>query len=197
MRACRQGVNPVLGPDATSVGWVFQYALVDRSGQHDLAELRTFQDFHLRYALASVPGVAEVASVGGYQNASTRSRSTRRGCTPTGSRSPTCHRAIRRSNCDVGGRVIEMSGREYFVRGRGYVTQPRRPARRSRVGVDRRTGTPIRVSRRGTVSLRPRHPPRRARAGRRGRGGGRHRRDALRRERAARDRAREAASSRS
>ena len=62
-----QGVTPVLGPDATSVGWVFQYALVDKSGRHDLAELRTFQDFHLRYALASVPGVAEVASVGGYE----------------------------------------------------------------------------------------------------------------------------------
>src|SRR5262249_54297566 len=62
-----QGVDPVLGPDASSVGWVFQYALVDKSGRHDLAELRTFQDFNLRYALATVPGVAEVASVGGYE----------------------------------------------------------------------------------------------------------------------------------
>jgi Cu(I)/Ag(I) efflux system membrane protein CusA/SilA len=56
-----------LGPDASAVGWVYQYALVDKSGRHDLAELRSFQDFHLRYALASVPGVAEVASVGGYE----------------------------------------------------------------------------------------------------------------------------------
>jgi Cu(I)/Ag(I) efflux system membrane protein CusA/SilA len=62
-----QGVNPVIGPDATSVGWVFQYSLVDKSGRHDLSELRAYQDFNLRYALASVPGVAEVASVGGYQ----------------------------------------------------------------------------------------------------------------------------------
>ena len=62
-----------LGPDATSVGWVFQYALVDKSGQHSLAELRTFQDWYLRYALQSVPGVAEVASVGGFVRSSTRS----------------------------------------------------------------------------------------------------------------------------
>src|SRR5260221_12044053 len=60
-----QGVNPTLGPDATGVGWVFEYALVDKSGKHDLQELRALQDWNLRYALASVPGVAEVASVGG------------------------------------------------------------------------------------------------------------------------------------
>src|SRR5580700_11956161 len=59
-------VSPVLGPDATGVGWVFEYALVDRSGKHDLAELRSLQDWNLRYALGSVPGVAEVASVGGF-----------------------------------------------------------------------------------------------------------------------------------
>src|SRR3954464_938007 len=62
-----EGVNPVIGPDATGIGWVFQYALVDKSGKHSLDELRTYQDFTLRYALGSVPGVAEVASVGGYQ----------------------------------------------------------------------------------------------------------------------------------
>src|SRR5207344_2099826 len=60
------GVNPTLGPDATGVGWVFEYALVDRTGKHDLAELRGLQDWNVRYALASVPGVAEVASVGGF-----------------------------------------------------------------------------------------------------------------------------------
>jgi Cu(I)/Ag(I) efflux system membrane protein CusA/SilA len=60
-------VSPQLGPDATSVGWVFQYALEDRSGRHDLADLRSFQDFNLRYQLASLPGVAEVASVGGFE----------------------------------------------------------------------------------------------------------------------------------
>src|SRR5688500_2786566 len=62
-----EGVTPTLGPDATGVGWVFQYALIDRSGRHGLDDLRTFQDFTLRYALGSVAGVAEVASVGGYQ----------------------------------------------------------------------------------------------------------------------------------
>ena len=61
-----RGVTPTLGPDATGVGWVFQYALVDRTGRHDLAELRSLQDWQVRYALESVPGVAEVASVGGY-----------------------------------------------------------------------------------------------------------------------------------
>ena len=61
-----EGVSPTLGPDATGVGWVFQYALVDESGTHDLAELRSFQDWYLRYWLQSVPGVAEVASIGGF-----------------------------------------------------------------------------------------------------------------------------------
>src|SRR6201981_334454 len=61
-----EGVNPVIGPDATGVGWVYEYALVDKSGKHDLAELRSFQDWHLKYALESVPGVAEVAPVGGF-----------------------------------------------------------------------------------------------------------------------------------
>src|SRR5919201_3170837 len=61
------GVTPTLGPDATGVGWIYQYALVDKSGKHDLAELRAFQDYSLRYALESVPGVAEVASVGGFE----------------------------------------------------------------------------------------------------------------------------------
>src|SRR6059036_1893561 len=60
------GVNPVIGPDATGVGWVFEYALVDETGQNDLAQLRSFQDWHLRYALESVKGVAEVAPVGGF-----------------------------------------------------------------------------------------------------------------------------------
>jgi len=115
-----QGVAPALGPDASAVGWVFQYALVDRSGAHDLADLRTFQDFNLRYALASVPGVAEVASVGGYQ------KQYQVEVDPTrlhayGLSLADVTGAIRRSNADVGGRVIEMSGREYFVRGRGYV----------------------------------------------------------------------------
>ncbi len=147
------GVNPQIGPDATSVGWIFQYALVDRSGQHDLADLRTYQDFHLRYALASVPGVAEVASVGGYQ------KQYQVEVDPDhlhayGLSLASVTNAIRRSNADVGGRVIEMSGREYFVRGRGYV-RSLDDLRQVALGVDRRTGTPIRVGDVGTVSFGP------------------------------------------
>ena len=147
------GANPVLGPDATSVGWVFQYALVDKSGRHDLADLRTFQDFHLRYALASVPGVAEVASVGGYQ------RQYQVEVDPTrlhayGLSLADVTAAIRRSNADVGGRVIEMSGREYFVRGRGYV-KSLDDLRQVALGADRRSGTPIRITDVGTVSFGP------------------------------------------
>jgi len=148
-----QGVNPVIGPDATSVGWIFQYALVDRTGTHDLAELRTFQDFNLRYALASVPGVAEVASVGGYQ------RQYQVEVDPAklhayGLSLADVTGAIRRSNSDVGGRVIEMSGREYFVRGRGYV-KTLDDLREVALGADTRSGTPIRIADVGTVSFGP------------------------------------------
>jgi Cu(I)/Ag(I) efflux system membrane protein CusA/SilA len=148
-----RGVNPVLGPDATSVGWVFQYALVDRSGRHDLAELRTFQDFNLRYALASVPGVAEVASVGGYQRQYQVEVAPAR-LHAYGLSLADVSGAIRRSNSDVGGRVIEMSGREYFVRGRGYVRNLE-DLREVALGADRRTGTPIRIRDVGTVSFGP------------------------------------------
>jgi Cu(I)/Ag(I) efflux system membrane protein CusA/SilA len=148
-----QGVTPVIGPDATSVGWVFQYALVDRSGRNDLADLRTFQDFHLRYALASVPGVAEVASVGGYQRQYQVEVDPAR-LHAFGLSLADVSGAIRRSNSDVGGRVIEMSGREYFVRGRGYVRELD-DLRRVALGADRRTGTPIRIADVGTVSFGP------------------------------------------
>jgi Cu(I)/Ag(I) efflux system membrane protein CusA/SilA len=116
-----QGVSPNLGPDATGIGWVFQYSLVDKTGKHGLDDLRTFQDFTLRYALGSVPGVAEVASVGGYQKQyqvtvdPSRLRAFNVSLTDV-------TEAIRQSNDDVGGRVLEMSGREYYVRGRGYIT---------------------------------------------------------------------------
>jgi Cu(I)/Ag(I) efflux system membrane protein CusA/SilA len=116
------GVAPQLGPDATGVGWVYQYALVDRSGKHDLAALRTFQDFSLRYALETVPGVAEVASVGGYekQYQVTVDPDRLRGL---GVGFGDVVNAIRRSSGDVGGRILEMGGREYYIRGRGYVQE--------------------------------------------------------------------------
>ena len=115
-----EGVNPVIGPDATGIGWVFQYSLVDRSGKHGLDELRTYQDFTLRYALGAVPGVAEVASVGGYQKQYqvTVDPNKLRAFNVT---LQEVIDAVRDSNNDVGGRVLEFSGREYYVRGRGYI----------------------------------------------------------------------------
>ncbi|MBI2897918.1 MAG: efflux RND transporter permease subunit [Deltaproteobacteria bacterium] len=114
------GVSPSIGPDATGVGWVYEYALVDRTGRHDLSELRSFQDWHLRYWLSSIDGVAEVASVGGFRReyrvivepAALQAR--RISVTDVAS-------AIRASNLDVGGGVLEVNEHEYAVRGRGYV----------------------------------------------------------------------------
>lgn len=114
------GVAPVLGPDATSIGWIYQYALIDTTGQNDLADIRTFQDFTLRYALSSVPGVAEVAGVGGYQKQYQVEVDPHKLHAYRLSMGDIT-RAIRQSNSDVGGRVIEMTGREYVVRGRGYI----------------------------------------------------------------------------
>jgi Cu(I)/Ag(I) efflux system membrane protein CusA/SilA len=115
-----EGVTPVLGPDATGVGWGFEYALVDETGKHDLSELRTFQDWYLKYWLESVPGVAEVASVGGYVK---QYQIEINPDTLLAYNLPlkTIINAIRRSNNDVGGRVVEFVGREYMVRGRGYI----------------------------------------------------------------------------
>ena len=114
-----QGVRTELGPDATGVGWVYQYALVDRTGRHDLAELRSFQDWSLRYWLQSVPGVAEVASIGGFQ------KQYQIEVNPEALlafRIPLERviENIRRGNNDVGGRLVEFAGAEYMVRGRGY-----------------------------------------------------------------------------
>jgi Cu(I)/Ag(I) efflux system membrane protein CusA/SilA len=117
------GVVPVLGPDATGVGWVFEYALVDRTGALDLAGLRSLQDWHLRYALESVPGVAEVASVGGfvrqYQVLVDPNRLQALGV-PIGD----VIEAVRASNEDTGGQSLELAGHEYVIRGRGYVERP-------------------------------------------------------------------------
>ncbi|PIP82168.1 MAG: CusA/CzcA family heavy metal efflux RND transporter [Elusimicrobia bacterium CG22_combo_CG10-13_8_21_14_all_63_91] len=114
------GVNPTLGPDATGVGWVFEYALVDKTGQNDLADLRSFQDWYLRYYLESVPGVAEVASVGGFVK-QYQVEVDPDALLAYGIPLSKVNEAIRRSNNDVGGRVLEMAEREYIVRGRGYI----------------------------------------------------------------------------
>ena len=114
------GVKTELGPDATSVGWVFQYALVDESGKHASDELRSYQDWFLRYAIQSVPGVAEVATVGG------QVRQYQVTVNPNALAAyklplETVIDAVRKGNNDVGGRLLELAGREYMVRGRGYV----------------------------------------------------------------------------
>ena len=136
------GVTPTLGPDATGVGWIYEYALVDKSGQHDLADLRSLQDWFLRYPLQTLPGVSEVASVGGFvrqyqievdPNALLRYNISL----------DTVKNAVRQSNNDVGGRLIEQAETEYMVRAQGYIktiddinTIP--------LGVDE-SGTPVRI----------------------------------------------------
>ena len=116
-----EGVTPTLGPDATGIGWVYEYALVDRTGKHDLVELRSIQDYTLRYALASVPGVAEVAPVGGYQRQYQITLDPER-LRAYGVTVEDVGRAVKRSNSEVGGRVLELGSREYYVRGRGYLS---------------------------------------------------------------------------
>ena len=114
------GVSPVLGPDATGVGWAFQYVLIDKTGRHDLAELRSLQDWHIRYWVESVPGVAEAASVGGYVKQYQVDIDPNKLVSYNIPLQKVIE-AIRRSNNDVGGRVVEYSGREYMVRGLGYI----------------------------------------------------------------------------
>src|SRR5579864_5311637 len=114
-----QNVKTELGPDATGVGWVFQYALIDTSGQHSLAELRSLQDWFLRYQLRAVPGVAEVAPLGGFV------RQYQVNVDPNRLQAynipiAKVAEAVRSGNNDVGGRLVEFSGAEYMVRGRGY-----------------------------------------------------------------------------
>jgi copper/silver efflux system protein len=115
-----EGVNPVIGPDATGVGWVFEYALVDESGAHTLADLRGLQDWYLRYALASVPGVAEVASIGGFVKQYQVNLDPNKLAAYDLSVKHVVN-AIKASNNEVEGRLLEFAGREYMVRGRGYL----------------------------------------------------------------------------
>jgi Cu(I)/Ag(I) efflux system membrane protein CusA/SilA len=115
-----EGVTPTLGPDATGVGWVYGYAVIDETGENDLAQLRSIQDWKIRYALRSVPGVSEIASVGGFVKQYQVS------VDPNKLRSynisiEDVSKAIKESNDDTGGEVIEIAEFEYMIRGRGYV----------------------------------------------------------------------------
>ncbi|MHB8878261.1 MAG: efflux RND transporter permease subunit, partial [Myxococcaceae bacterium] len=146
-----QGVKTELGPDATSVGWVFQYALVDRTGQHSSDELRSYQDWFLRYSVQAVPGVAEVATVGG------QVRQYQISVNPNSLASygiplDAVIQAVRKGNNDVGGRLVELAGREYMVRGRGYVKSI---ADLEQLVLKAEAGTPVTVKDEATVSLGP------------------------------------------
>jgi Cu(I)/Ag(I) efflux system membrane protein CusA/SilA len=146
-----QGVRPELGPDATSVGWVYQYALVDRSGKHGPDEVRSAQDWFLRYALQSVPGVAEVATVGG------QARQFQVSVNPNalatyGLSMDSVIAAVKAANNEAGGRLVELAGREYMVRGRGYV---RTPEDLSSAVLRSSNGTPVRLGEVAKVTLGP------------------------------------------
>jgi Cu(I)/Ag(I) efflux system membrane protein CusA/SilA len=134
-----QGVTPTLGPDATGVGWVYEYIL--ESDRHDLAQLRTIQDWFLRYELAAVSGVAEVASIGGFvkqYQVTVDPNQLLAFNLPL----QKIKMAIQRSNSDVGGRLVEMGETEFMVRGLGYIK-----------GIDDLNNIPLAVDRRGTPIL--------------------------------------------
>jgi Cu(I)/Ag(I) efflux system membrane protein CusA/SilA len=144
------GVTPQIGPDATSVGWVYQYALRDKTGHHDLQALRSLQDWTLRYALQSVDGVAEVASVGGFEKQYLVEIDPVR-MKAYGLSVGQIASAVRGSNAEVGGRVIELAQHEYALRGRGYV-KDKRDIELAVVSTNQQ-GTPIRIGDVATVSI--------------------------------------------
>ena len=118
-----QGVAPRLGPDATGVGWALEYALIDKTGKHSLAELRSLQDWQVQYQLRSVPGVAEVAPVGGYVKQYQVTVDPDKLLAYRIQINKVVEQ-VRRGNQEVGGRLLEFTGREYMVRGRGYFQTP-------------------------------------------------------------------------
>jgi len=148
-----QGVNVELAKDETAVGWVYQYALVDTSGKYSLDQMRSYQDWYLRYALQTVPGVAEVAPLGGFV------RQYQVNIDPDkllGYKIPInmVVDAIKKGNNEIGARLIEFSGREYMVRGRGYI-RSLDDIRNIVVMNNPQTGTPVRVGNLATVTYGP------------------------------------------
>ncbi len=144
-------VHPAIGPDATGAGWVYEYAVVDRTHRHSLADLRALQDWYLRYQLETVPGVAEVASIGGF------ARQYQVNLDPNklfsyGISAATVIDRVRQSTNEVGGDVLEMSGAEYMIRGLGYLKSL---SDLESVPVATKNGTPVLVRDLGTVSFGP------------------------------------------
>ena len=145
------GANPVIGPDATGAGWVYEYALVDQSHSHSLADLRSLQDWNVRYALETVPGVAEVATIGGFVKQYQVKLDPNR---LLALKVPleTVIDKIRDSNGEVGGRVLEMSGADYMIRGLGYIHTV---ADLENIAVATNNGIPVLIRDLGVVSLGP------------------------------------------
>src|SRR5213075_473753 len=133
------GVHPVIGPDATGAGWVYEYALVDRSHQHSLADLRSLQDWYLRYQLETVPGVAEVATIGGFVRQYQVKLDPNK-LLAYGIPLSTVIDRVKSSTNEVGGRVLELSGTRYMIRGLGYLKSL---ADLENVPVNARNGTPV------------------------------------------------------
>ncbi|MBM4295677.1 MAG: efflux RND transporter permease subunit, partial [Deltaproteobacteria bacterium] len=148
-----QGINPTLGPAATGVGWVFQYVVEDPTGKHDLAQLRSVQDWYLRYQLQAVPGVAEVASLGGFVK-QYQVRVDPNKLAAYNIPLSKVKEAITKSNQDTGGRLLEMAETEYMVRGLGYLKSVS-DVENIVVGTDKSTGTPILIKNIGNVRLGP------------------------------------------
>ena len=146
-----QGVKTEIGPDATGLGWVFQYVLKDESGKHSLAELRSYQDWYLKYYLKAIPGVAEVASLGGF------TQQYQINIDPNRLRSygipiSRVADAVRGGNSETGARLLEFGGAEYMIRGRGYVKSL---ADIEDIVLSNERGTPIRIKDVGEVVLGP------------------------------------------
>ncbi len=146
-----EGVHPVIGPDATGAGWVYEYAIVDTSHRQSLADLRTLQDWHLRYALETVPGVSEVATIGGYVKQYQVQLDPNK-LLAYGIPLSTVIDRVQQSTSEVGGRVLDLSGAEYMIRGLGYLHSLDDLAL---VAVGSKNGTPVLLRDLGTVSFGP------------------------------------------
>ncbi|MGA2673098.1 MAG: CusA/CzcA family heavy metal efflux RND transporter [Terracidiphilus sp.] len=145
------GVIPTIGPDATGAGWVFEYAIVDKSGTHSLADLRTLQDWHLRYALETVPGVAEVASIGGFVR-QYQVRLDPNKLLAYGIPLSVVIDRVKASTNEVGGRVLDLSGTQYMIRGLGYL---RSTGDLENVAVGSKNGAPVLLRDLGSVGFGP------------------------------------------
>src|SRR6202000_406685 len=146
-----ENVHPSIGPDATGAGWVYEYAIVDKSGKHSLADLRSLQDWRLHYALETVPGVAEVASIGGFVRQYQVQLDPNK-LLAYGIPLSTVIDRVKASTNEVGGRVLDLNGAEYMIRGLGYLKSPHDL---ETIAVGSKAGTPVLVRDLGSVAFGP------------------------------------------